>query len=125
MTKTSGNLYCDHQVRQCSHQELVRCSGSGACGRVLASPLRVVDSLRSPHRPTMAMKKAAAISPVAKPSSSKSAGHPDAPDGGNPNQRKAPKPWWEYEEDIARLAYDLKAEAADDRGWIGNSMEAY
>ena len=33
--------------------------------------------------------------------------------GGQYNgSKKPPKPWWEYEEALARLAYDLKAEAA-------------
>ena len=32
--------------------------------------------------------------------------------GGN---RKAPKPWWEYEEALARLAFELRGEAAAQR----------
>ena len=39
--------------------------------------------------------------------------------GGN---RKAPKPWWEYEEALARLAFELRGEAAAQRAAHTNDL---
>ena len=95
-------------------------------------------SLRPPGRATEAYDDVRA-SPTTKPSSSSSSSSPSvglkkAPTsrardpssrrcgGGRPRWRAAaPKPWWEYEEALARLAFELRGEAAAQRAAHTNS----
>jgi len=85
-----------------------------AHGDVRTSPTTKPSSSSSSSSPSVGLKKAPTSR--ARDPSSRRCG------GGRPRWRAAaPKPWWEYEEALARLAFELRGEAAAQRASHTNS----
>lgn len=76
---------------------------------------RLSSGKQPPHTPPKAGRASSprAKSPALLPSPRASSPNPPPSAAGSSAKKRPPKAWWEYEEQLARLAYDLRAEAAN------------